>query len=379
MKPRMDQDKNPMNLHAQENAIDILNTIPAACYELNKDGDVIFMNKKALELFSKTWDEVRGRNIWDLFPEAKLSGCYYAIQENALDKGISAQHDYLSVVLHKWISLSATPSRNGCVVLFTEVDDVRKARQEMKAQQRQLESLNTELKTLSHIAANDYNETLRQLYTNLEYIATHDASQLSNTGRANIRRAQSAIQKLKLQTDDIVSYLNLQTVELKQMAIDLNKVLEKTIAEFNTKIENLQVNPECDHLPHVNGYPTLLSLLLRHLLENAVKFRNPDVELKVRVTCRESVTGEQVNHHLAHPGEIYHVISFSDNGVGFPAEEAENIFGMFYRLHDKLLHRGSGIGLAISKKIMDIHGGFITAESNSTGGSSFHCYFPLVN
>jgi signal transduction histidine kinase len=240
---------------------------------------------------------------------------------------------------------------------------------------RELNSVNSELRTFASIAANNFSETLRQLYLNYEMIVAHDAKNLSNSGRANLRRAQAAIQKLKLVTDDLVSFSKLQEMGEKEESVDLNPIFKGITDEFLTLPNRPSVEINCEHLPAISGYPQLLRMLFYHLFDNAVKFRKQDNNHVVKVSCNE-VMGGDTNITEAEEDREYFKITFSDSGIGFPATESEKIFEMFYQLHEKGKYKGSGVGLAICKKIMELHNGFITAESDPEAGSSFHCFFP---
>ena len=240
---------------------------------------------------------------------------------------------------------------------------------------RQLASLNTELNTFSTVAASNYTETLRQLYIYLESVVTNDARNLSNAGRANVRRAQAAIQKMKLLTDDLRSYMLLKEIDLKKEKVDLNVIIKNILGDFDEQLEKFSIIFICKQLDQVTGYPFLISLLFHNLIDNAIKFRKADKAHEISVSCRQHVPGLAISHKDAVENVQYHEVTISDNGIGIPSEEIENIFGIFYRIHEKKL-KGSGVGLAISKKIMDMHDGFITAESRQGAGASFHCYFP---
>jgi signal transduction histidine kinase len=236
----------------------------------------------------------------------------------------------------------------------------------LREKNRELQSLNNELKTLNSIAAFDYKDTLQTLYTNLEYIISREAANLSNTGKANLRKAQTAIQKMKLLTDDIVAFSKIQTLDSNAVAVDLNDILASVIVELNGKIEEANPKIEADILPVINGYEFLLNLLFFHLMDNAIKFRNPEVRLHIRIT-----------HDIVEKiGGDLHRVSFHDNGIGFSQEEADNVFLMFYRLQDKN-YKGSGIGLAISRKITELHGGTIASESEPGKGTTVCCFFPV--
>jgi signal transduction histidine kinase len=126
----------------------------------------------------------------------------------------------------------------------------------------------------------------------------------------------------------------------------------------------------------IHGYPFLLTVLFNHLIDNAIKFRNENSHPVIRIGCPGADIAN-TNHPSAIPGTRYNHFTISDSGIGFDKTHAEDIFTIFYRLHPKGAYKGSGIGLAICRKIMDIHGGFIVAESNVAEGATFHCYFPV--
>ncbi len=244
------------------------------------------------------------------------------------------------------------------------------------AMNRELNSLNSELKTFTTIIGGNYRETLRHLYISLEMIVTQDARNLSNSSRANLRRAQGAVQKMKLLTEDLMSFSKLHETGIKEANVDLNKILQAVIGDFTSKLNHPPIDINCDHLPSVSGHASLLSLLFHNLLDNSIKFRNADKDHKINITCRELENGEGLINEGVVKNSRYSVITIADNGIGFHQEESEKIFEMFYQLHETTKYKGSGVGLAICKKIMEMHGGFMTAESIPGDGATFHCFFP---
>lgn len=254
------------------------------------------------------------------------------------------------------------------------IDDLDK---QIKNKNRQLEALNSELKTFNSIATNDYSDTLRNLYTSLEYIVSHDAANLSNTGRANIRRAQASIQKMKLLTEDIISYTKLHEIDTNEKVVNLNTVLSDVLYDFGKKPEQYNAAIKADPLPSITGFPMLVSLVFHHLIDNAIRFGKEGVAPVINISAKELVIGDQVRHEAAQSSLKYHIITVADNGVGFSQQDSRRVFEMFSRLpNNSNKFRGSGIGLAVCKKIMGLHGGFITAESEPGKGSTFYCYFP---
>ena len=229
---------------------------------------------------------------------------------------------------------------------------------------KELNSLNSELRSFNSITANNYNEALHHVYINLEALITSDARNLSDSGRANIRRAQSAVQKMKLLTNDIHNYLELYDAGIKKELISPKINLQDIIKKIKEKIEETNAKIEIEELPALSADPVLFSKLLTNLIDNSIKFRKPGEDPVVKI--------KHTNPNES--GIPYRIITVTDNGIGF--ETTDKVFELFTQLPDEVKHKGSGMGLAICKKIMEMHGGYITVEAEPGKGASFHCFFP---
>jgi PAS domain S-box-containing protein len=236
---------------------------------------------------------------------------------------------------------------------------------------KELNSLNSELRSFNSITANNYSEALRHVYINLETIITSDARHLSDSGRANIRRAQSAVQKMKLLTNDIHNYLELYDARIKKELISPKIILQTIIRQTKVKIEEANAKIEIEELPVLSADPILFSRLLTNLIDNSIKFRKPGEEPVVKIKHTKINEIEDVFVPLT--GMPYTIITVTDNGIGF--ENTDMIFELFIQLPDEVKHKGSGMGLSICKKIMEMHGGHIIAEAEPGKGASFHCFF----
>ena len=281
---------------------------------------------------------------------------------------------------NKWYHIRAKKFNNGLIVYREDITMAKQAEEKIMqlnralfSKNRELEALSSELKTFNTIAANDYNETLKHLYNSMEFIINNDARNLSDAGKANIRRAQASIQKMKLLTDDIIAFSKVHSEE-QMTLVDLNEMLAIVLTGLDEKIKTENASILSDKLPVIPGYPLLLSLLFYHLISNAIKFRkeeiNPVIEVKHSIE-----NGNEIKHSAALEDVTYNMISVIDNGIGFDPQEGEKIFTMFYRMKEKGKQKG-GIGLAICKKIMDLHDGFIEAECTPEC-TTFKCYFPI--
>ncbi|HEX3165175.1 MAG TPA: ATP-binding protein [Chitinophagaceae bacterium] len=237
---------------------------------------------------------------------------------------------------------------------------------------KELNSLNSELRSFNSITTNNYSEALRHVYINLETIITSDARHLSDSGRANIRRAQSAIQKMKLLTNDIHNYLELYDAGIKKELISPKMIVQDIIREAKEKIEETNVKIEIEELPPLSADPVLFSKLLTHLIDNSIKFRKPGEDPVVKI--KHTMINELKNVPVSLTVRPYKIITVTDNCIGF--EYTDKIFELFTQLQHDVKHKGSGMGLAICKKIMEMHSGHITAEAIPGSGASFHCFFP---
>lgn len=343
------------------------------------DFEFVLASKKSAAFGSD--QQLNGNRLFEVFPE------YVSELENlklVVETGVSKTHEKY---VHRdgkdgWYLVSDSKFGDGFVNVWEDITEHKQAEQKIRElnrslqiNNRELAALNSELKTFNSIAATDYTDTLRKLYTNLEFIISNEAGRLSDDGRANVRRAQSAIQKMKLLTDDIVAYSRIHTHDTDLEMVDLVQLLHSIEDDMTRVWPGIEIKIGCeDNMPPIQGYPFLLNLLFHHLIDNAIKFRKENSHPVIRVAC-EPVA--ESTHPSAIPGTRYNIFTIEDDGIGFDQEHAEDVFLIFRRLHPKGAYKGSGIGLAICRKIMDIHGGFIVAESGPEQGAKFHCYFPV--
>ncbi|RYG28988.1 MAG: PAS domain-containing sensor histidine kinase, partial [Chitinophagaceae bacterium] len=249
------------------------------------------------------------------------------------------------------------------------VAEVRKLNLILTLKNRELTSVNAELTTFNNIAAKDYAKTLRTLYMNLEYVASNDADQLPQKIKTNLRKAQSAIQKLKLLTDDIIAYSRIPQLESESTLTNLEEIRDEVVGELAKSTPDAVATVSSHKLPSIQGYPLLLSVLFSHLLSNLFTAEDRNVEISY-----DRVPGSK----LLFPDMLdidYHKIIFSSTGIKLEPEDAEKIFTLFHMLRER--KKPGSIGLAVCRKIMQLHQGFINAVPLKSG-IAFLCYFPVM-
>jgi signal transduction histidine kinase len=253
-------------------------------------------------------------------------------------------------------------------------ENIKRLNQVIVIKNRESEFRNSELNLLANVAGPKYVETFRNVYMLLENIITRDSKYLSNSSKADLRRIQSAFQSLRLTTEEIVNYSTIHS-EPVDIQIDLNNTLKILENEWKNQIAETGTTINYDNLPNVLGQPILIMMLFRHLITNAIKFRSRDRKPDILIKSHH-VDGINLYNSEFMDNIKFIVVSIIDNGIGFDNKYANDIFSLFFRLHEKGIYKGSGMGLPICKKIMEVHQGFITAESRNFNGASFNCFFP---
>lgn len=258
----------------------------------------------------------------------------------------------------------------------TDIPDSDEMTRLVARKNRQLQYLHSELQTFTTLVAQDYLETLRQVYISLEMIISAEAHHFSNPSKAHLRRAQAMLQKLNLLTKDIVSYAAIGVPDDKSSLVDLNEIVQGVLKDLGPKFEAARASIHYQDLPVIKGHPILLQVLFNHILTNSVRFKHTTRPLVINIISRQ-VIADDVRHPASSPDRSYHKVEIKDNGIGFDPADIDKVFEMFYQSHDKAKYKGSGMGLAIVRKIMDIHGGYVLAETILGEGTSICCYFPV--
>ena len=240
----------------------------------------------------------------------------------------------------------------------------------------QLEKATNELGTFVYITSRDIKEPLKHVYTSLELLIKKEGATLSNLSKGNLRRMQGSLNKMNLLIDDITAVSSISTRSEQLSEVDLDEILSETTAILRNKINEKKAVIDAVTLPVLAGYKNMLEYLFLHIIDNALKFQDEITTPQVIINCVVVTGGDADEKKELLQGREYLKISFQDNGIGFRQEDSERIFNLFEKLNDRQYH-GSGVGLTISKKIIEAHDGFIEAISSPGSGAIFNCYFPI--
>ena len=230
---------------------------------------------------------------------------------------------------------------------------------ERKVRQRtsEMEFKNKELEQFAYVASHDLQEPLRTISGFVDLLQKDYGHRLDDNGHIYMNYLSQASDRMKILIKDLLDYSRIGR-EKEAMPVDCNRLLEEVLADLGENIRESGAHIHSGSLPSLRAYPTELKLLFQNLITNAIKFRQPD-------RCPEiSISAASVDGHW--------IFIVSDNGIGIEKQFLERIFIIFQRLHNRSAYEGSGIGLAQCKKIAELHGGTIWADSQPGLGSRFH-------
>jgi signal transduction histidine kinase len=234
---------------------------------------------------------------------------------------------------------------------------------------------NKELLAFTYISGHDLQEPLRKIQTFVTIILEKEDQNLSENGRYNFQRMQLAAGRMQQLIDDLLAFSRINSTDHKFEKTELSIIIDEVKAELKDTILEKNALIEATELCAVNIITFQFRQLMYNIISNALKFSNPEIPSHIIIKS-SIVKGSKLDNQRLSPEKDYCHITIKDNGIGFEPHFSERIFGVFQKLHGKEEYAGTGIGLAIVKKIVENHNGIIIATSELKQGATFDIYFP---
>ncbi len=244
--------------------------------------------------------------------------------------------------------------------------------QELEEANNNLERTNNELQQFAYVASHDLQEPLRKILIFSNRLKNKDANSLSAQGKEYIEKISSSAERMRHLIDDLLNFSRILRFDKKIVSTDLNKTCNEVLGDFDLLIQEKNATVQVGKLPVLQAIPLQMNQLIHNLLSNALKFTSPDKPAVINITSKKLLPEELKNYPKLEPSAEFYEIDVRDNGIGFPQEFAEQLFVIFQRLNEKEQYPGTGIGLALCRKIVRNHHGEIYAESRGDSGSVFH-------
>ncbi|RIV19052.1 PAS domain-containing protein [Fibrisoma montanum] len=357
----------------------------------NEEGTIVdfryvLQNEANRQRVGRTDQQLIGHTMREFFPDVAENGLlnqYAQVVDTGRPFRQDLEYDYGRGL--GWYNISVVKRGDGMVLTVMDKTAEKRAEESMRSSQRQLEAANEELsqsnenlQSFAYVASHDLQEPLRKIQSFGDLLIEQYAPLLPAEGADLIRRMQTASARMSDLIRDILAYSRITTHGLPFVPVQLDTVLREIQADLSQRIVQTGALIDIGSLPTVQGDRSQLWQLFSNLLSNALKFIQPGQVPQITVRAQH-LTNDEAPDALRNRQEgSWWAISVQDNGIGFDEKYLERIFQVFQRLHGKKQYPGSGIGLAICKRVAERHGGMLTATSKPGQGATFKVYLPVA-
>lgn len=259
---------------------------------------------------------------------------------------------------------------------YQDITERKKSEAQLKAQNDQLEKMNKELQSFTYVSSHDLQEPLRKIQTFASQIVERESKNLSDDGKDKFQRMNNAAHRMQILIQDLLAYSRATTQERKLETINLEKIIDGVKEDLREELHEKNALVETSAMLEIKIVPFQFRQLFINLIGNSLKFSIKDRSPHIKITC-ERETGVIFDNKKLSSELTYCHIQYTDNGIGFENEYSERIFEVFQRVHEKDKFQGTGIGLAIVKKIVENHQGIIAAQGEINKGARFDIYIPI--
>ncbi|HEV7766198.1 MAG TPA: ATP-binding protein [Thermoanaerobaculia bacterium] len=351
-------------------AREILETMADALFVLDADGRIRVINGAVTTLLGFTQADILGRSIDTLEPITPDTTISRTLNDLAHRGAIRDQervfrhHDGSSIDVS--VSISPVSEENverGAVVIARDIRARKHAEAELRSTMKRLELSNRELEDFAHIASHDLQEPLRKIQAFGDLLESKHGASLPPQAVDYIERMRGAAKRMQVLINDLLAFSRVATKGQPFIRVDLEHIAHEVAHDLEMRVSEAGGHIDIGDLPNIDADPLQMRQLFQNLAGNALKFQRTEVAPIVKIDG--VAEGEMCRIRVA------------DNGIGFDEKYAERIFTMFERLHGRGKYEGTGIGLAICRRIAERHGGTVIARSTPGEGSTFIVTLPI--
>src|ERR1700722_6986077 len=346
---------------------------------LTREGLIVYSNSYFSELINIPHAKITGSHILDFVsPDSRKE-----FREHfALSLQGSSKTEITLLVNNRsipvYISLtSLQPQLTTVGMIITDLSEKKQNEQLLRDKNIELERLNKSLEQFASIASHDLQEPLRKIKTFTSLLIQRFNDDLPNKAKELVNKIWSSSERMSLLIKDVLNFSRIVGSASMFIETDLNQILNNILVDFDMLILERGASIRVDYLPCIEAIPLQINQLFYNLVGNALKFSKEGRPPVITISARTLLPEEAAKHAGLNRQLSYTEISFRDNGIGFEQQFAEQIFSIFERLNNQQQYSGTGIGLALCRKIAEQHQGRIHAEAGESIGATFYVLLPL--
>lgn len=297
---------------------------------------------------------------------------------STLKTGVSFIQQFYFGAGERWLEITVSKMDDDHLInIFTDVTEIKKTQLQLEQKLTELEHTNHNLQEFAYAASHDLKEPVRKIHFYANRLKDMCAPNVEAPALQYFEKLEAASKRMSLLIDDLLEYSHISITPPVFEAVDLNQKLRVVLSDLELAIQEKDAVINIADMPTVKAHRRQMQQLFQNLLSNAIKYSKENQQPVIDITYT-LVKGEEHANSTSHldPRKAYHLIQVTDNGIGFEQQYSERIFNVFQRLHGKNEYSGTGIGLSIAKKVVQNHGGSITAESEPGMGATFKIYLP---
>lgn len=353
----------------------VFQAFPDLFFRLSRDGVILdYKTENSFDLYALP-ENLTGKRIQDLPSGEKFQKAIEELQRT--QSRVSLEYSLTLRGTKAYYEARLLPLLDDQIIMIIRNITARKqAEENLQKYAVQLERNNKELKDFAYVASHDLQEPLRKIQTFGDRLRSKCSQALGEAGNDYLHRMQNAAEHMQILITDLLSYSRVTTQERPLVSVDLNEALKQVLSDLEVRIEQVKGKIVAEPLPAIDADPVQMRQLFQNLISNALKFHRKDTPPVIRIYDASSKKMTSDHHKTASSGCLRHEFIVEDNGIGFDEKYLDRIFVVFQRLHGRTEYEGTGVGLAICRKIAERHGGTITARSILGEGSKFIVTLP---
>jgi PAS domain S-box-containing protein len=375
---QLESSKTVLKMHVEASTVElqklqnryelILNCAGEGICGLDAQGKVAFVNPAVAKITGRPLAELIGKTEQEIFRSDGANGHAESPDFDSGEQVFLRKDGTRFPVEFVRTKIEEHGRQTGAVLIFKDITERKRAEETLSQKAAELARSNAELEQFAFVASHDLQEPLRKILAFGDRLKAKLDQALAAEPREYLDRMQNAATRMRTLIDDLLAFSRVMRRTEPFELVDLAKITREILGDLEVRIEKTAARVEVGDLPTIEADATQMRQLLMNLIGNALKFQHPDVQPLVKVQGRttSSISGEQ-----------FCQLTVEDNGIGFEQQYAEKIFVVFQRLHGRGEYEGTGVGLAVCRRIADRHQGTIVAQGKPGQGAIFTVMLPV--